>query len=215
MVGNRKVSDAVIRRLVLYMRVLDEIEREGEQSAISSYELGMRAGVRAAQVRKDLAWFGEFGKQGVGYDVEFLRSQLHRILHLEKDVNIAIVGVGHLGLALARYNLERYKRERDYYLKIAALFDNDPIKVGGNVGGITIHPISLLTEVVREKEIVMGVITVPRSHAQEVADLLVKANVKAILNFAPTTIVLPEGVRLHNADLSLELQHLAYYLGGR
>ncbi len=211
--GNRKISDAVIRRIVLYMRVLDEMEQTSEKDAISSYELGERTGVRAAQVRKDLAWFGEFGKQGVGYDVQFLKSQLHRILHLEKDVNVAVIGVGNLGLALARYNLERYKKEKEYYIKIAALFDNNPKKIGEIIEGVTIYSIDLLSEIVYEKEIAMGVITVPSLHAQQIADILVKANVKTILNFAPTTIVVPEDTRVHRADLSLELQHLAYYLG--
>jgi redox-sensing transcriptional repressor len=211
--GDKKVSDAVIRRLVIYMRVLDEILRNGGGPSISSHELGKRAGVRAAQVRKDLTCFGEFGKQGVGYNVEFLRNQLHLILHLEKDVNMAIVGAGHLGLALARYNIERYRRETDYYLKVTALFDNNPRKVNQVIEGIAIYHVDALKDVVREKKIVMGVISVPGFHAQEVADTLIDAGVRAILNFAPTTVMVSEGVRLQNADLSLELQHLAYYLG--
>ncbi len=208
-----RISDAVIRRLVLYMRILDDIEDKDEEMAISSYELGELAGVRAAQVRKDLAWFGEFGKQGVGYKIGFLRMQLHDILHFHRPVSVAIVGLGHLGMALARYNMDRYNEEEKYYLKVSALFDKDPRKIGLFLCGIKILHVDEIQTIVKEKDIEMRVITVPRQGAQEVAYMLLDAGVKNILNFAPTTISVPDDVKLHNADISLELQHLAYYLG--
>lgn len=207
----RKISDAVVRRLPLYMRVLDEYKKTEDNPLISSQELGERAGVSSSLVRKDLAWFGEFGKQGVGYDVEFLRNRLKAILNLDKEVPVALVGVGSLGLALTRYVHRRYQDETHFNLHIVALFDNDPNKIGAHVDGIVIDSLDRIPEKVRKYDLKMGLITVPAASAQMVADALVAAGIKAILNFAPANITVPEGVHLTSTDFSLEMQRLAYY----
>lgn len=208
----KKISDAVIRRLPLYLRVLDELAADPNVQLISSQELGVRAGVGPALVRKDLAWFGEFGKQGVGYEVRFLRDELRRILNLDSEINVALVGAGSLGIALSRYNQKRRAEDNSFTLNIAALFDSDPKKIGTEIDGVMVYSTEELKEKVTELDIRMAIITVPSESAQKVADALVEAGVKAILNFAPVKIDVPEGVHLASADLSLELQRLAYYL---
>ncbi|NLY10977.1 MAG: redox-sensing transcriptional repressor Rex [Firmicutes bacterium] len=208
----RKISDAVVRRLPIYLRVLDEIAQNDESALISSQELGNKAGVGPALVRKDLAWFGEFGKQGVGYEVEYLRSELRKILNLESEIKVALVGVGSLGLALTRYNVKRYSEDDSFNLHIVALFDDDPNKIGNTVEGIEIHPFSKVEEIIPQEGIQMAILTVPGSEAQRVADTLVKYGVKAFLNFAPTKLNVPPHVHVASSDLSLELQRLAYYL---
>ena len=208
----KKISDSVIRRLPLYLRVLDELAADPNVQLISSQELGVRAGVGPALVRKDLAWFGEFGKQGVGYEVRFLRDELRRILNLDSEINVALVGVGSLGVALARYSQKRQAEDNSFTLNIAALFDSDPKKIGTEIDGIMVYSPEELPEKVREIDLRMAIITVPSDDAQNVADRLVEAGVKAILNFAPVKVDVPEGIHLASADLSLELQRLAYYL---
>lgn len=180
---------------------------------MSSQELGERAGVSPALVRKDLAWFGEFGKQGVGYEVSYLRDELRRILNLDEDIRVALIGVGSLGHALARYNRARYQHDESFNIELVALFDSDPAKIGMQVDGMTVRPISDFPSCCREWNIRMAIITVPAEAAQEVADVVVGAGIKAILNFAPTKLLVPDGVQVATADLSLELQRLAYYLG--
>lgn len=208
----KKISDAVVRRLPLYLRVLDETSRDEDRKLMSSQELGERAGVSPALVRKDLAWFGEFGKQGVGYEISFLKDELRRILNLTDNIRVALIGVGSLGQALTRYNRARVERDRRFNVKIVALFDNDPKKHGTTVDGLTVIPFDEFAEQTREVGIRMAIITVPAEHAQAVADVVVAAGIKAILNFAPTKLVVPDDVRIASADLSLELQRLAYYL---
>jgi len=207
----KKISDAVVRRLPLYLRVLDEASRYEDKKLMSSQELGERAGVSPALVRKDLAWFGEFGKQGVGYEVEYLKQELRRILNLDREVRAALIGAGSLGRALARYNQARYK-DGKLNIRLAAIFDNDPAVIGERIADIEVAPIDELEERVREYDIRMAIITVPAEHAQEVVDRVVKAGIRAILNFAPVSLSVPEGVHLATADLSLELERLAYYL---
>ncbi|NMB38533.1 MAG: redox-sensing transcriptional repressor Rex [Firmicutes bacterium] len=207
-----KISDAVIRRLPLYMRVLDDIARKGSIQLVSSYELGDKAGVSPALVRKDLAWFGEFGKQGVGYEVDYLRMELRRILNLDREHKVVLVGAGSLGTALARYNIKRYNTDDDFNLNIIGLFDNDPQKIGKNYDGIEIRSISEITQFVKENKVKMAIITVPVESAQEVALKLIDGGVGAILNFAPVKLDLPENVHVLTADLTLEFKRLAYYL---
>lgn len=211
MIRWKKISDAVVRRLPLYLRVLDEASRYEDKKLMSSQELGERAGVSPALVRKDLAWFGEFGKQGVGYEVEYLKQELRRILNLDREVRAALIGAGSLGRALARYNQARYK-DGKLNIRLAAIFDNDPAVIGERIADIEVAPIDELEERVREYDIRMAIITVPAEHAQEVVDRVVKAGIRAILNFAPVSLSVPEGVHLATADLSLELERLAYYL---
>lgn len=208
----KKISDAVVRRLPLYLRVLEEVSRDEGRKLMSSQELGERAGVSPALVRKDLAWFGEFGKQGVGYEVSYLKDELRRILNLDRQIRVALIGVGSLGQALTRYNLNRVRQDDSFNIEIVALFDNDPEKFGMEVDGITIHPFSEFEEKTRALDVRMAIVTVPADQAQMVADAAVAAGIRAILNFAPVKLVVPEGVRVANADLSLELQRLAYYL---
>lgn len=209
-----KISDAVVRRLPLYLRVLDEVARVGETQMISSQELGEKAGVGSALVRKDLAWFGEFGKQGVGYEVEFLRTELTRILNLDKVHKVVLVGAGSLGIALARYNIRRFESDDSFSLKIIGLFDQDPTKLGRIYEGIEVRPLAELESFVRENNVKMAIITVPADAAQDVAMQLVKGGIEAILNFAPIKLNVPEHVRVASTDLTLELQRLAYYLSG-
>ena len=209
-----KISDAVVRRLPLYLRVLDEVARVGETQMISSQELGEKAGVGSALVRKDLAWFGEFGKQGVGYEVEFLRTELKRILNLDKVHKVVLVGAGSLGIALARYNIRRFESDDSFSLKIIGLFDQDPTKLGRIYEGIEVRPLAELESLVRENNVKMAIITVPADAAQDVAMQLVKGGIEAILNFAPIKLNVPEHVRVASTDLTLELQRLAYYLSG-
>lgn len=210
----KKISDAVVRRLPLYLRVLEEAHRDGGKDLMSSQELGQRAGVSPALVRKDLAWFGEFGKQGVGYEVAFLKQELRRILNLDQVIPIAVIGVGRLGHAIARYFQGRFADDPDFNLRVAALFDADARKFGDRVGELEVRPVDELATLAKELGIKMAIIAVPGDSAQQVADLCVKANIRGLLNFAPVKLVVPEGVRIANADVSLELQRLAYYLEG-
>ncbi|MBE3599254.1 MAG: redox-sensing transcriptional repressor Rex [Limnochordaceae bacterium] len=209
----KKISDAVVRRLPLYLRVLEEAHQSGDTKLMSSHELGERAGVSPALVRKDLAWFGEFGKQGVGYEVGYLREELRKILNLDREIRIGLIGVGSLGHALVRYNQQRYAEDSHFNLHIVALFDNDPSKVHRQLDGMLIHPIDALPEVTRQERLQMAIVTVPAAAAQQVAERCVEAGIRAILNFAPAKLVVPAGVHLANADVSLEMQRLAYYLG--
>jgi redox-sensing transcriptional repressor len=161
--------DVVVRRLPLYARSLRYLLQDDTHS-VSSQELGRRLNITAAQIRKDLSYFGEFGKQGIGYDVEKLLAQIEHILGLTQDWPVALVGVGHLGQAVARYDGFRSKG-----IRIVALFDNDPDKVGEEIDGLTIMHDERMADVVREQQIKMAVIAVPAPRAQEVANLLIEA----------------------------------------
>ncbi len=206
------VPDVVVRRLVLYLRILQDIDAK-DRPYISSKELGELAGISPPQVRKDLAVFGEFGKQGVGYDIDYLREELRDILHVNRAINIVLVGAGDLGVAISRYNLRRFARERNYPFRLVAIFDNDPAKIGRRVENkVEIRPVEELGQVVAEMQAAMAIITVPASAAQAVADTIVRAGIKAILNFAPVKLKVPPDVRLHYSDVALEMEQLAFYL---
>ncbi|HAN94297.1 MAG: redox-sensing transcriptional repressor Rex [Limnochordia bacterium] len=207
-----KISDAVIRRLPLYLRVLDELANEQDVTLISSQELGVKAGVGPALVRKDLAWFGEFGKQGVGYEVGFLRNELRKILNLEQEMAVALAGVGSLGEALVRYHLKRYADNDSFNLRLAALFDSDPAKVGTSVEGIPISSLEEIPRKVAEEQIRIAVLAVPADAAQDVANRFIRAGVNCLLNYAPVKLMAPDTVQVASVDLSLELQRLAYYV---
>ncbi len=200
------ISKATIDRLPLYFRTLRLIQQEGTE-IISSEELGRRIGVTPEQIRKDLASFGEFGKKGVGYFVRELIRNIGEILGLHRNWNIAIVGVGHLGWALANY-----RNFASLGFNLAAVFDVDPAKVGQFIGGVEIFSLDRLEEVAREKNIHIGVITVPAESAQAVADKLVAAGVRGIWNFAPIKLNVAENVRLVSEDLSVGLSSISYYL---
>lgn len=200
-----KIPDAAIKRLPVYLRVLEEIQA-AEVPIVSSAELAERTGFSPEQIRKDLAYFGAFGTRGVGYDTALLSRRISRILGLHQGVKAALVGAGHLGHALARYSLSKHKDVR-----IVAIFDADPAKVGTEIMGVPIRPIDELVDVTRQEEVRIGIIAVPASEAQACAEMLVQGGVEAILNFAPAKLKVAKDVFLQNIDLTIELQSLAYY----
>jgi redox-sensing transcriptional repressor len=198
--------DVVIGRLPLYARSLRYLLQEGITS-VSSQELGDRINVTAAQIRKDLSYFGEFGKQGIGYDVERLLAQIEAILGLNKEWSVALVGIGHLGEAIARY-----EGFRSQGLQITALFDSDTPKVGTTLSGLTVMSVDQIEPVCRAQNIRLAIIAVPASRAQEVADMLIAAGVRAILNYAPVIIQVPNGVWVRNIDPVGLIHSMTYYL---
>jgi len=198
--------DVVVRRLPLYARSLRYLMDEGKTS-VSSQELGERINVTAAQIRKDLSYFGEFGKQGIGYDVEKLLAQIEDILGLTSEWPVALIGIGHLGEAIARY--EGFRQQG---IRIAALFDASPEKIGSTVNDMVVQAIDDMDAVVAEHRIRMAIIAVPAGHAQEVADKLVVAGIRAILNYAPTVLQVPEGVWVRYIDPVAVLHSMTYYL---
>jgi len=200
------ISKATIDRLPLYFRTLKATQLEGVE-IISSEELGKRIGVTPEQIRKDLASFGQFGKKGVGYYVRELIRNIGEILGLHRNWNMAIVGLGHLGWALANY-----PNFSSLGFNIKAIFDVDLSKIGLNIKGIEVSHIRQMAEVVAEQNIHIAVITVPAEQAQLVADQLVAANIKGIWNFAPIQIKLPSDIILVSEDLSVGLSSLSYHL---
>lgn len=200
------IPDIVIRRLPIYARSLQYLRHEGIDT-VSSGDLGARLGVSAAQIRRDLSYFGEFGKQGKGYDVDYLLQQINSILGLEKDWPMALVGLGHLGRALLHYD-----ELRDQGFCIQELFDHNPEKVGQKIGGSVIHDLDELPRLLREQNIRMAIIAVPVRGAQEVADALVDAGVLAILNYAPIIVQVPPHVKIRHIDPVVALQSMTYYI---
>jgi len=201
----RRIPEATVARLPVYLRSLLEVEAEG-QTTISSERLAEMAGVNAAKVRKDLSYLGSYGTRGVGYDVEYLLFQMRRELGLTHDWPVVIVGMGNLGRALASYGGFATKG-----FQVVALLDRDPHLVGEQLDELTIQSMDELAALVAPGEACIGVIATPASSAQEVADLLVAAGVTSILNFAATAIQVPEGVHMRKVDLSTELQILAFH----
>jgi redox-sensing transcriptional repressor len=201
------VSPLTVNRLSIYLRVLRQLAEQGEER-ISSQQLASRYDLSAAQIRKDLAQFGEFGIRGVGYDVRQLAARLEELLGLDRRYPLVIVGMGNLGRALAHY-LEFNSGS----FEVVAGVDNDPRGVGRAVGRVTVRPSAELAELVRSTGAVVGVLTVPPEAAQENLDALAAAGVRAVLNFAPGRLRAPRGVRLKNVDLRIHLEELAFYLG--
>ncbi len=198
--------DVVVRRLPLYARTLAYLQMEGVKS-VSSQELGTRINVTAAQIRKDLSYFGQLGKQGIGYNVDELLEHINRILGLNEDWNVVLVGVGHLGQAIARYSGFSNRG-----IHIVGLFDADPNKVGDQLADLTIQHINEIATVVRERRVRMAIVAVSAEHAQEVVDILVAAGVEAILNYAPVIVQVPEGVWVRHIDPVSLLHSMTYYL---
>ncbi len=201
----RPIPEATVARLPVYARSLGELTRDGV-ATISSEQLAELAGVNAAKVRKDLSYLGSYGTRGVGYDVEYLLYQMSRELGLTQDRPVAIVGMGNLGHALANY---RGFSDRGFV--VAALIDADPTKVGERMGELVVRSIVELPAVVAEHQIAIGVIATPAAVAQDVADRLVDAGVRSILNFASAMISVPPDVSLRVVDLAVELQILSFY----
>jgi redox-sensing transcriptional repressor len=198
--------DVVVRRLPLYARTLAYLQAEGVTS-VSSQELGSRINVTAAQIRKDLSYFGQLGKQGIGYNVDELLEHINNILGLSQEWNVVLVGVGHLGQAIARYS---GFAERGIH--IVGLFDADPGKVGNELVGLRIKHISEIGAVVREEHVRMAIVAVSADQAQAVVDMLVEAGVEAILNYAPVIVRVPDGVWVRHIDPVSLLHSMTYYL---
>ncbi len=198
--------DVVVRRLPLYARSLRYLLTEGKTS-VSSQELGERINVTAAQIRKDLSYFGEFGKQGIGYDVGKLLDQIESILGLNHEWPVVLIGIGHLGEAIARY--EGFQQQG---IKIAALFDSDADKIGTIVNDMPVHDFASAASFIAANGIKMAIIAVPAATAQAVSEQLIAAGVRAILSYAPTVIQVPEDVWVRYIDPVAVLHSMTYYL---
>jgi len=205
----RKISESTVRRLALYLQLLEEAEVAGRRT-INSGELASRGGTTAAQVRKDLSFFGSFGKRGLGYAVPELAKHVRAILGLDRQYRVAMVGAGRIGSALARY--EGFGRRG---FEIVALFDRDPDKVGTKWDGLVVRDVAHLEDDVRREAVDIGVVVTPAGAAQEVADRLVAGGVKAILNFAPIRVNVPPTVEIKHVNLAVELETLSYALAHR
>ena len=201
-----KVPDIIIGRLPIYLRALQRLAEQGYETT-SSQELGERVGISAAQIRKDISQFGEFGKQGTGYNIAYLTERIQEILKVDRVWDVAVVGAGDMGHALARYPGFAHRG-----FKVTMVFDNDPAKVGQMAGNFVIQSTEVMVEVIRQAGIKIAMLTVPAIAAQSVADELVKAGVQAILNYAPISITVPPDVRVQHIDPATHLQRMTYYL---
>ena len=202
-----KISELTTNRLSVYLRCLNQLAAEGERT-VSSETLAKRFHMNSAQIRKDLANFGEFGVRGVGYYVKELRRHLRQILGLDRRLRVAIVGAGNLGLALADY--PGFRQEG---FEIAALFDAAADKIGHESrGGVPIYDIKELKRIARRERLDIGVIAVPAPHAQQVVDQVVAAGIKGILNFSPGALHVPDDVKLKSVDFTVSLESLSFYL---
>lgn len=202
----KTIPDIVIGRLPIYLRSLSRLMEQGRQ-VTSSQELGERLGISAAQIRKDLSQFGEFGKQGTGYNIEFLTKKIQEILKVDRVWDVAVVGAGDIGHAIAYYG---GFHQRGF--KIAKIFDNDPQKIGTTMNDIKVLDIENLENEIEKAGIKVAMLSVPAGVAQEVVDHMVKAGVQAILNYAPVNLVVPQGVRVQYIDPAVHLQNMTYYL---
>lgn len=202
----KPIPDIVISRLPVYLRALSYLQEQGYQKT-SSRELGEKIGISPAQIRKDLSQFGEFGKQGTGYHIPFLIEKLREILHVNRVWDVAVVGMGDMGHALTRY-----QGFANRGFRVAMVFDSDPAKIGERVGDFIIQDAGDMVAAIRRAGIRIAMICVPASAAQEVADRLVEAGVKAILNYAPIHLSVPAGVRVQYIDPAIGLQRMTYYL---
>jgi redox-sensing transcriptional repressor len=205
----KRIAESTIRRLSLYLRFLEEFEARG-LSTISSDELAARGGTTSAQVRKDLSFFGSFGKRGLGYSVAELSSRLRRILGLEREWRVIIIGAGKIGAALAQYH---GFQERGFL--ITAIYDNDPQKIGRMVDGVAIRPLERLTEDAESAAADIAVIAVPAAAAQTAADMVVDAGIRAIMSFAPRRLRVPENVTVKMVNMAMELEGLSFALTNR
>ncbi len=203
---SNRIPDIVIGRLPLYLRALTRLQHEG-RDVTSSHELGRRLGISSAQIRKDLSHFGGFGKQGTGYQIEFLIDKLENVLQVNREWSVAVIGAGDLGSAISHYG---GFSERGF--RISWLFDANEDKVGQEVGGFKVISINNLETIISENDCQMAMIAVPAEHAQNVTDRLVKAGVRSILNYAPISLTVPENVMVQYIDPVVHLQHMTYYL---
>ena len=199
-----KIPEATIGRLSLYSRFLKRLIEEGI-TTVSSLKIAEGVGVTSAQVRKDFAYFGEFGTRGVGYDVQSLLNDILNILGLNKTWHVVLVGAGNLGKALSMYNPFK---ERGFQL--VAIFDNDESKISTRINGVKVYPINRMKEIVDHFNAEIGILTVPAVAAQETCNALMESGIKAILNFSPTMLVVNRDVELRNVDLSVQLEVLTF-----
>jgi redox-sensing transcriptional repressor len=204
--SEKNIPDIVVGRLPLYLRTLQTMLVQGRQIT-SSQELGEYLGISAAQIRKDLSQFGEFGKQGTGYNIQFLAKQLSEILNVNQVWDMAIVGAGDIGHAVARY---QGFANRGY--RVSLIFDNNAEKIGSKIGELVIQDSAMMTELIRNYKIKVAMLTVPASIAQDVAEQLIEAGIRAILNYAPVTLNVPPNIRVQNIDPVVHLQRMTYYL---
>jgi redox-sensing transcriptional repressor len=205
----RRISDSTIHRLSIYYRALLALEKEGYET-ISSKELAKREKLTPAQVRKDLSFFGSFGTRGLGYPVKQLMQQISEILGINRIWNVALIGVGNIGSALVSY---KEFAKQGFIIKL--IFDNDQRKIGSNHKGITVSDTADMRKLLRENDISMIILTVPASAAQKVCDEVVASGVKAILNFAPVNLRVPDDVLLRNENMAIELEHLSFSLSNK
>jgi redox-sensing transcriptional repressor len=205
----RKVADSTVRRLSLYLRFLEEFEGQGIET-VSSGALASRGGTTSAQVRKDLSFFGSFGKRGLGYPVPELADRLREILGLKRRYQVAMIGAGKIGSALVQY---RGFKQRGF--DIAAIFDRDPAKIGRQWNGLTVLDVATLEKEFARHPFDMAVLVTPAEAAQPVTDRLVTLGIKSILNFAPVQLVVPDDVVVKTVNLALELETLSYALANR
>lgn len=202
-----RVPEATVTRLSIYSRFLERLDRNGVTS-VSSGEIADGVGVSPAQVRKDLAYFGEFGTRGVGYNVKDLMRYTLKILGLDRHWNLILVGAGNLGYALCTYkgfNMRGFS--------IVGVFDNDLTKIGKRISDLEVLPMENMPELIKDKNVRIGIIATPTRAAQDVAEFLIKNGVQAILNFAPLPLSLPEHIEVRNVDLSVKLEILTFNLG--
>jgi redox-sensing transcriptional repressor len=205
----KRIADSTVRRLSLYLRFLEEFETAG-LTTVSSDELAARGGTTSAQVRKDLSFFGSFGKRGLGYQVAELTQSMRRILGLERDWRVIILGVGKIGAALAQY--EGF-RQRGF--QVVGLYDADPAKVGREIDNLPVRAIDSLAEDNRERPVDIAVIAVPASAAQHVVDQVVAAGIAGIMSFAPIQLHVPAHVTLNTVNMAMELERLSFALSNR
>lgn len=203
-----KISELTTNRLSVYLRCLNELEAQGEKT-VSSSALARKFHLNSAQIRKDLAYFGEFGTRGVGYCVKELREHLGKILGLDRNYNIGIVGAGRIGSAIADYYGFSQKN-----FTVAALFDSDPKKIGKKVNGVPVHDIKSFSSVAKKANIEIAIIAVPGENAQPVLDRIMKAGVRAVLNVAPVPLKAEGDVKVKTVDLTISLESLSYFLSG-
>ena len=205
-----RVPEATINRLSVYSRFLEHLDEKGIIT-VSSNEIAEGVGVSPPQVRKDLAYFGEFGTRGVGYNVQDLKRYTLKILGLNVPWPLLLVGAGNLGYALSAY----YRGFNNRGFSVVGIFDNDLNKIGRKVGNLDVYPPEMMPEIIKEQGVRVGIIAVPTKSAQDVADLMVKNGLDAILNFAPVSVNVPEHIVYRNVDLSVNLEILTFNLGLR
>lgn len=201
-----EIPDIVIGRLPIYLRALNRLLQEG-RDVTSSHELGQRLGISSAQIRKDLSHFGGFGKQGTGYQIAYLIEQLKHVLKVDREWDVALVGAGDLGRALVHY-----KGFIDRGFRISHAFDSDPKKIGEELEGLVIQPISKLQLIIQENNIRVAMIATPAETAQSVANDMIEAGVRAILNYAPINLNVPDDVQVQYIDPVTHMQRMTYYL---